>query len=153
MLLVCAFVVGIVAGLRAMMAPAVVSWFARMGVLQVTGTPLAFMGYRYTPFVFSLLALGELINDKLPKTASRKTPPQFIGRLITGGLSGATVGAAGHSLIAGLILGMLGAVAGTFGGAAVRGKLASAFSKDLPAALLEDIAAIAVAVFSVLELV
>ncbi|HVU47487.1 MAG TPA: hypothetical protein VHD85_15245 [Terracidiphilus sp.] len=153
MLLVCAFIVGIVAGLRAMMAPAVVSWFARMGVLGVGGTPLAFMGYRYTPFVFSLLALGELVNDKLPKTPSRKTPPQFIGRLLTGGLSGATVGAAGHSLIAGLILGMLGAIAGTLGGAAVRGKLAAAFSKDLPAALLEDVTAIAVAIFSVLELV
>ncbi len=153
MLLVCAFIVGIVAGLRAMMAPAVVSWFARMGVLGVGGTPLAFMGYRYTPFVFSLLALGELVNDKLPKTPSRKTPPQFIGRLLTGGLSGATVGAAGHSLIAGLILGMLGAIAGTLGGAAVRGKLAAAFSKDLPAALLEDATAIAVAIFSVLELV
>jgi uncharacterized membrane protein len=153
MLLVCAFIVGIVAGLRAMMAPAVVSWFARMGVLGVGGTPLAFMGYRYTPFAFSLLALGELVNDKLPKTPSRKTPPQFIGRLLTGGLSGATVGAAGHSLIAGLILGMLGAIAGTLGGAAVRGKLAAAFSKDLPAALLEDVTAIAVAIFSVLELV
>lgn len=153
MLLVCAFVVGVVAGLRAMMAPAVVSWFARMGVLGVGGTPLAFMGYRYTPIVFSLLALGELVNDKLPKTASRKTPPQFIGRLITGGLSGATVGAAGHSLVAGLVLGMLGAVAGTLGGAAVRGKLAAAFGKDLPSALLEDVTAIAVAVFSVLELV
>ena len=152
MLLVCAFVVGIVAGLRAMMAPTVVSWFARMGVLGVSGTPLAFMGYRYTPFVFSLLALGELINDKLPTTASRKTPPQFIGRLLTGGLSGATVGAAGHSLIAGLILGVLGAVCGTLGGAALRSKLASAFSKDLPAALLEDVTAIAVAVFSVMEL-
>ncbi len=153
MLLVCAFIVGIVAGLRAMMAPTVVSWFARMGVLGVEGTPLAFMGYRYTPFILSLLALGELINDKLPKTPSRKTPPQFIGRLLTGGLSGATVGAAGHSLVAGLVLGMLGAVAGTLGGAAVRGKLASAFHKDFPAALLEDVTAIAVAIFSVLELV
>jgi len=153
MLLVCAFVIGIVAGLRAMMAPTVVSWFARSGMLGVAGTPLAFMGYRYTPFVFSLLAIGELINDKLPKTPSRKTPPQFIGRLLTGGLSGATVGAAGHSLVAGLVLGMIGAAVGTFGGAAVRGKLAAAFSKDLPAALLEDATAIAVAIFSVLELV
>jgi len=153
MLMVCAFVVGIVAGLRAMMAPAVVSWFARLGIVGVNDTPLAFMGYHYTPFVISLLAVGELINDKLPKTPSRKTPPQFIGRLLTGGLSGATIGAAGHSLIAGLVLGMLGAVAGTLGGAAVRGKLAAAFSKDLPAALLEDVTAIAVAIFSVLELI
>jgi uncharacterized membrane protein len=152
MLLVCAFVVGVVAGLRAMMAPAVVSWFARTGFLAVGGTPLAFMGYKYTPIIFSLLALGELVNDKLPKTPSRKTPPQFIGRVLTGALSGATVGAAGHSLVAGLLLGAVGAVAGTLGGAAVRGKLATAFGRDVPAALLEDVASIAIAVFSLLEL-
>jgi uncharacterized membrane protein len=43
-------------------------------------------------------------------------------------------------------------VAGTLGGAAVRGKLAAAFGRDLPAALLEDVAAIAIAVVSLLEL-
>jgi len=152
MLLVCAFVVGVVAGLRAMMAPAVVSWFARLGILGVGGTPLAFMGYKYTPFIFSLLALGELVNDKLPATPSRKVPPQFIGRVVSGALSGATVGAAGQSLVLGLVLGALGAVAGTLGGAAVRGKLAAAFGRDIPAALLEDAASIAIAVVSVLEL-
>jgi uncharacterized membrane protein len=152
MLLVCAFVIGLVAGLRTMMAPAVVSWFARMGTLAVGGTALAFMGYKWTPIIFTALALGELVNDKLPKTPSRKTPPQFIGRVVTGALSGATVGAAGQSLVLGLILGAVGAVAGTLGGAAVRGKLAAAFGRDLPAALLEDVAAIAIAVVSLLEL-
>jgi uncharacterized membrane protein len=152
MLLVCAFVIGLVAGLRTMMAPAVVSWFARMGSLAVGGTALAFMGYKYTPIIFTVLAIAELVNDKLPKTPSRKSPPQFIGRVITGSLSGATVGAAGQSLVLGLVLGALGAVAGTLGGAAVRGKLAAAFGRDLPAALLEDAAAIAIAVVALLEL-
>jgi uncharacterized membrane protein len=152
MLLVCAFVVGLVAGLRSMMAPAVVSWFARTGSLAVGGTALAFMGFRYTPILFTVLALGELVNDKLPKTPSRKAPGPFIGRVLTGALSGATVGAAGESLALGLTLGALGAVAGTLGGAAIRGKLAGAFGRDLPAALLEDVAAIAIAVISLLEL-
>lgn len=152
MLLVCAFIVGLVAGLRTMMAPAVVSWFARTEALAVGGTALAFMGYKYTPLILTLLAVAELVGDKLPKTPSRKTPPQFIARVLTGALSGATVGAAAQSLMAGLVLGVFGAVVGTLGGAAARGKLASAFGRDFPAALLEDAAAIAIAVFSVLEL-
>jgi uncharacterized membrane protein len=152
MLLLCAFVVGVVAGLRVLTAPAVVSWFARTGMLAVSGTPMAFMGYKYTAIIFSVLALGELVNDKLPATPSRRVPPQFIARVVSGGMTGATVGAAGHMLVAGLVLGAVGAVAGTLGGAAVRGKLAAAFGRDLPAALLEDVAAIAIAVVSVLEL-
>lgn len=146
MLLVCAFVIGIVAGLRAMTAPAVVSWFARSGGLAVVSTPLAFMGFKYTPIIFTILAVGELINDKLPKTPSRKAPPSFIARIVSGALTGATIGAAGNSLLLGLVLGAIGAVAGTLGGAAARGKLAAAFGRDLPAALVEDVIAIAVAV-------
>jgi uncharacterized membrane protein len=129
-----------------MLAPTVVSWFARNGVLAVANTPLAFMGFKYTPIILTVLALGELVNDKLPKTPSRKAPPSFIARIISGSLSGATIGAAGNSLLLGLILGAIGAGAGTLGGAAARGKLAAAFGRDLPAALLEDICAIAIAV-------
>ena len=151
MLLVCAFILGVVAGLRAMTAPAVVSWFARYGVLAVASTPLAFMGFKYTPIIFTVLAVGELINDKLPKTPSRKAPPSFIARIVSGALSGATIGAAGNSLVLGLILGAIGAVAGTLGGAAVRGKLAAAFGRDLPAALIEDVVAIAIAVLCLLR--
>ncbi len=152
MLFLCAFLTGLVSGLRAMTAPAVVSWSARLGLLPVAGTPLAFMGYKYTPILFTIAAIGELINDKLPKTASRTVPPQFIARVVMGGLVGATVGASGHALVVGLVLGALGAVCGTLGGAAVRGRLAAAFHRDLPAALLEDVVAIAIAIFSVTRL-
>jgi uncharacterized membrane protein len=150
-LLICAFVLGFVAGLRTMMAPAVVSWCARTGILAVAGTPLAFMGYKYTPLIFTLLAVAELITDTLPVTPSRRTPPQFIARVVSGSLVGATIGAAGNSLVTGLLLGALGAVAGTLGGAAARGKLAAAFGRDLPAALIEDLAAIAIAVVAMLR--
>jgi uncharacterized membrane protein len=59
------------------------------------------------------------------------------------------VGASGGKLILGLLCGIIGAVAGTFGGAAARAKLAAAFGRDFPAAILEDIAAIAIAIFAV----
>ncbi len=125
-----------------MMAPAVVAWGAALGWFDVSQTPLAFMGYRWTPWVFSLLAVVELITDQLPSTPSRKVPMQFAARLIMGALTGATIGASGGSLIGGLIAGVVGAAVGTFGGAAARGKLAAAFGKDTPAALIEDAVAI-----------
>jgi uncharacterized membrane protein len=144
-ILVLAFLIGIVAGLRALTAPTAVSWAAHLGVLPLQGTPLAWLGYAFTPYIFTILALGELVNDKLPKTPSRTVPPQFIARVIMGSLAGAAVGAARQSLILGLVAGAIGAVAGTFGGAAVRSKLAGIFGKDLPAALLEDAVAIILA--------
>lgn len=153
MLLLCALLVGIVAGLRSMLAPAGVSWAARLGTLGVANTPLAFMGYRYTPIILSVLALGELIADKLPMTPSRKQPPGFIARIVSGSLVGATIGASGQVLVLGLIAGAVGAVIGTFGGSAARAKLASSFGTDFPAALVEDLAAFLILALSLLRLV
>ena len=150
--IVLAFLIGIVAGLRAMTAPAAVSWAARLGYLPLQGTPLAFLGYAATPYIFTLLAIGELINDKLPKTPSRKVPSQFIFRVISGAFSGAAIGAARQALVLGLATGAVGAVAGTLGGAAVRTKLAEIFGKDLPAALLEDAVTIILAIVVVTRL-
>lgn len=143
-----ALLLGVAAGLRTMTAPAAASWAARCGVLPVAGTRLAFMGYRYTPWIFTFLALGELVTDKLPITPSRKTPPQFLGRLISGSLVGATAAASTRALVPGLLAGALGATAGTLGGAALRSKLAAEFGKDLPAALLEDGVAVALSTFT-----
>jgi uncharacterized membrane protein len=151
MLLLCTFLVAIVSGLRTFTPLAVASWFARSGSLAVASTPLAFMGYRYTAIIFTALALLELVNDKLPKTPSRKTPPQFIVRILSGALTGATIGASGASLTAGMILGVTGAVVGTLGGAAMRARLAAAFGRDFPAALLEDVLAIGMAIIFLLR--
>jgi uncharacterized membrane protein len=147
-----AFLLGVVAGLRAMTPLAAVSWAARLGLLKLNGTPPAFLGYTFTPYILTLAAIGELVNDKLPKTPSRKTPPQFIARVVIGSLVGAAIGASAGSLFLGLIAGAIGAVAGTLGGAAVRGKLAQAFGKDLPAALLEDVVAIVLAFVAITRL-
>ncbi len=152
MILLAACLMGLVAGSRSMLAPALTSWFAWMGLLPVAGTSLAFMGTIVAVVLFSAAAVVELIVDKLPRTPSRKGPPGFVTRIVTGGLVGATVGAAGHLLVAGLALGVCGAVIGTLGGAAARGWLARTFGRDLPAALLEDAVAILVGVFALLKL-
>ncbi|WP_158794026.1 DUF4126 family protein [Granulicella sp. L60] len=152
MIILIAFLLGVVSGLRALAPIAVVSWAARLGLLKLEGTPLAFLGYAFTPYIFTVLALGELINDKLPKTPSRTIPPQFITRIVSGAFVGAAIGLSANSLIIGLLAGAIGAVLGTLGGSAVRGKLAAAFGKDLPAALIEDVVAIVLAIVAVTRL-
>ena len=148
-----ALLIGVVVGLRSMTAPAAVSWAARLGRLHLENTWLAFLGFAATPYVISLLAIGELVADKLPTTPSRKASVGFAARLVSGALCGAALGASGQagtagpssttSLAGGLIAGVIGAVAGTFGGYEFRARLVRASGgKDLPIALLEDAIAI-----------
>ena len=140
---VLAFLIGVVAGLRSLTAPAAVSWGARLGWLHLNNTPMGFLGFAATPYIVSVLAIGELIADKLPKTPSRKAPPGFVTRVVTGALCGAALGAASQSLVGGLLAGVLGAVAGTLGGYEFRARLVKAIGgNDLPIALIEDVIAI-----------
>ncbi len=141
-----ALLVGVVAGMRALIAPTAVAWGAFLGFIAASGTPLAFMGYRFTPWVFTVLALLELVSDKLPATPSRKVPAQFAARILMGALSGATIGAAGGSLAAGLAVGIMGSAIGTFAGSAYRSRMAAYFGSDRAAALTEDALAIIVAI-------
>lgn len=141
--LLLALSIGVIAGLRTMMALAAVSWAARLGWLDLTPTGLAFLGHAAAPWVLTVLALGELVTDQLPTTPSRKVPLQFAGRLLSGGLSGAAIGAGSSALIAGFAAGTVGAIIGTLGGSAARGWLARLFGQDRPAALIEDAVAIA----------
>jgi uncharacterized membrane protein len=150
--LILALVIGIVAGLRAMMAPAAIAWAATRGSLPLHGTWLAFLGGRFAPWIFTLLAAAELVTDQLPSTPSRKVPPQFAARIVAGGVSGAAVGYGIGAPLPGIVLGVVGAVVGTYGGAAARARLAAAFGSDRPAALIEDAVAILGAVLVVLSL-
>src|SRR5258708_33181190 len=113
---VSAFLIGVVVGLRSLTAPAAVSWAARLGWLHLENTGLAFLGSAAAPYILSGLAIGELIADKLPQTPSRKAAPGFVARVASGALCGAALGAAGESLVGGLLAGVTGAVAGTLGG-------------------------------------
>jgi uncharacterized membrane protein len=141
--LILSMLIGVIAGLRTMMAPAAISWAATLGWLNLAPTSLAFFGYRFTPWVLTFLALGELIADQLPSTPSRTVPVQFGARIVSGGLCGAAVGAASGHLIAGAFAGVIGAVIGTLGGRALRGWMATIFRNDRPAAFIEDAIAIA----------
>jgi uncharacterized membrane protein len=142
--LLLAFVLGLVAGLRSMTAPAAVAWGARLGWLNLEGTALAFLGAGPTTYILTALMLGELVADKLPTTPSRTRPGPFIWRIVTGGLAGAALTAGtGRSLLSGAGLGALGAVAGTLGGYKARTGLVRALGvPDYVVALAEDAAAV-----------
>lgn len=144
MTLLLAFLIGVFAGLRSMTAPAVTAWAAYMGWLRISG-PLSFIGSLPAVVILTLLALGELVADKLPKTPSRTEPLGLIARLVTGGLTGACVAVSGGqgALIGGL-LGAVGAVVGCFGGYQARKRIVKALGvPDIYVALVEDLIAIA----------
>ncbi|HEV3410745.1 MAG TPA: DUF4126 family protein [Chthoniobacterales bacterium] len=145
-MLALALLIGVVAGLRTLTPLAAVSWAANLGWLQLDGTWLSFLGASITPYIVTALALAELVGDKLPKTPSRKVPIQFGTRILVGALCGAALATPGGATLIGILLGAIGAVIGTLGGAAARARLARAFGNDLPAALLEDAVAVGSAV-------
>jgi uncharacterized membrane protein len=138
------FLIGLVAGLRSMTAPAVVAWAAYSGWLNLQNTPLAFMGSIVTVILFTLAAIGELVADQLPNTPARTKPPGLIARFVLGGLSGASVAAAGgESVVVGACLGAAGGIAGAFAGYQARTRLVKALGvRDLAIALAEDAVAI-----------
>jgi uncharacterized membrane protein len=67
-----AFLIGVIAGLRSMTAPATVSWGARR--LAACGEYLAGFWVSDNAVHSECEAIGELINDKLPKTLAGKRP-------------------------------------------------------------------------------
>lgn len=141
--------IGIVAGLRSLTAPAVVAWGAHLGWLNLHGSPLAFMGSTVAVAIFSVLAIGELIADKLPMMSKRTAPAPLIARIITGGLCGACICvAAGQSLVAGVVLGGIGGIAGAFLGYGIRRRL-DLHIKDVVVAVCEDVVAVGLALFLV----
>jgi uncharacterized membrane protein len=146
-----ALLLGVTAGLRTFTAPTAVSVAARLGKLDLSGSWLAWLGFAWTPWIFAILAIVELITDQLPSTPSRTVPMQFGARIVAGGLSGAAIGMA-HNWIAGALAGVVGAVVGTLGGSAFRSRLASTFGHDRPAAFIEDAVAYIGAALVVLAL-
>ena len=144
--------IGIVAGLRALTAPAVVAWAAHLGWLHLNNSPLAFMGSAITAAIFSLLAVVELIGDLRPQTPKRTAPAPLLARILMGGLCGACLyyAASNQGWILGAILGAVGGVIGTFAGYEIRRRLVNKLRiKDIFVAICEDLVAIALACFLV----
>jgi uncharacterized membrane protein len=143
--------IGFVAGLRSLTAPAVVAWAAHLAWLNLQGSGLAFMGSTAAAVIFSLLAIGELIADKIPGVPRRTTTAPLLARICTGALSGACLAAAaGRPLLSACLLAGIGAVLGAFTGYEVRRRLVGELHlRDFFVALAEDLIATGLACFLV----
>ena len=146
LILLLALLIGVVAGLRSLTAPAVVAWAAApaaLGWIDLGHTWASWVGNPITVVILTILAVAELVADKLPKTPARTAPPSFAARIVMGGFAGAVIGAMPHWTFSSLGAGVIGAVLGTLGGFhARRWLVASRGGQDLPIALLEDAIAI-----------
>jgi len=128
--LIGALLLGVVAGLRSLTAPAAL-YLARGGIA----------GY-----VLTVAALGELVGDMLPKTPPRTFPPGLIARIASGAFVGWMLCAwHGAASVAGALVGVIGALIGTYGGKAVRLWLIER-AGGVASALIEDVVAIGLAI-------
>ena len=107
--------------------------------------PLSLIGSLPAVVILTVLAVAELVADKLPKTPSRTSPPGLIARILMGGITGACVAAAGgEGALLGAVLGAIGGVVGCFAGFQARTRLVKALgTRDTYVALLEDLVAVA----------
>jgi len=147
-LLLC-FLIGCVAGLRSMMAPAIVCAAAYLRWVHLDGTPLGWMNTMAALSVFTLFAIGELIYDKLPQAPARTAAAGLIARAVMGGLSGGALAlSGGYRLAAGVLLGAIGGIVGAFAGYYIRrGLVQQTHLPDFVVAVVEDLLAISGGLF------
>ncbi|MFZ1135632.1 MAG: DUF4126 family protein [Candidatus Korobacteraceae bacterium] len=148
------FGIGVVSGLRTFTGPAAVVWAAHLGWINLSGTPLAFMGSTWALVLFTILALLEYVGDQLPSTPARTSPMQLGARLVLGVLAGISLAAAGGaSLLLGAICAVVGVLVGTYGGYNARVALVRSLKvPDIAVGVPEDLIAIALGLFVVSRL-
>ncbi len=143
MTLLFAFLIGFLAGLRSLTAPATVAWAVYLDWLKLA-RPLSLIGSIPSVLILTVLAGVELVFDKLPQTPNRTSAVGLIARIVTGGGTGACVSmSGGEGALVGAGLGAVGGVVGTFAGYQARSRLVKGLhTRDLYVALLEDVVAI-----------
>ena len=148
LVLICSVGIGVVAGLRSMTAPAIVSWAAYLGCLNVASGPFWFAGSIPAVVILTPWALFELVIDKTSKIGKRTEALGLIFRIVTSSLSGAVISSAsGVGVAMGMVCGLLGGMIGTFGGYHLRSACVRKTSlDDLPVAIVEDLIAISLGV-------
>lgn len=141
---------GFATGLRAMTPMAALCWFAYLGYLPVNGTWASWTGRLAPVAIFTVLALGEMIADKHPRTPSRTSVGPLVGRLILGGLVGAIAATCLRGPgIEGVMLGVAGALAGSFAGFMLRRDVVEKLCcPDWKVGAIEDLIAIVTALFA-----
>jgi uncharacterized membrane protein len=141
---------GFTTGLRTMTPMAVLCWFACLGYLPVDGTWAFWTAHVASVAVFTLLALGEYVGDKLPQTPNRTATVPLLARLAFGGLIGAIAATAMTGPgVEGVLLGVVGAALGSFAGFMLRREVVKQLGcPDWAVAVVEDAFAIFCAVLA-----
>lgn len=139
-----AALIGTVAGMRSMTAPAIISRLAGAAGVAVDKTGVDFLESPIIPRVMSVLAIGEVIADKLPFIPSRIAPFPLVTRALSGATSGAVLCASKkRSPVLGAIFGAAGAVAGSYAAYALRKRIVKSLHvPDTIVAVAEDALAI-----------
>lgn len=150
-----AFGIGVVAGLRAFTPLAIVCWAAHFGWLNLAGSRLALLALPVLIGIASLLAVAELTADKLPMTPSRLSIGPLIARIFSGAFAASAVAIGLHySIMIAIALGGVGALAGAFGGYYARRALTKGCNlPDIIVALSEDLVALGGGFFLVRQIV
>jgi len=109
--------IGALAGMRSSSAPAITSHIlSHHHSRRLEKSPLNFMQSQNVAIVLKIMALGEIVVDKLPATPNRIVTPGVIARCLSGALAGASIyKATGSNAATGALLGAAAAIASTFG--------------------------------------
>ncbi len=122
-----AAILGFATGLRSLIPFALLSWLQGDNDSKSKDPVETLLDHPAVRLITALLALGELVGDKLPNTLSRLKPGSLIVRLVIGSLAGMSICRQyRQSLILGALLGIGGAGAGSFVGYYGRTTLAKA---------------------------
>lgn len=141
---------GLATGLRSMTPIAVLCWFSYLGYLPVEGTWASWTAQIAAVAVFTVLAVGEYVVDKLPRTPNRTSAPPLIARLVCGGLVGSIAATAMNGPgVEGVLLGVIGAALGAFAGLMIRRDVVQSLGcADWPVGLAEDVLTILCAILA-----
>lgn len=141
---------GAATGMRTFTPMAVICWFAYAGQVPLDGTWAWWAAKLATAVVFTVLAVSELVADKLPRVPDRTSMGPLLARIFFGGLAGGIVAASlNGSESEGVILGVGGALVGAFGGYLIRREIVMrSGSKDWPVAVAEDLVTVGFAVLA-----
>jgi uncharacterized membrane protein len=109
--------IGTLAGMRSSSAPVITSHILSQHHSKRLGkSPLNFMQSDKVSTGLKIMAISELVMDKLPSTPNRIMPMVIAARCLSGALAGASIyKASGGNTVTGALLGATAAFVSTFG--------------------------------------
>jgi len=137
------FLIGLVAGARAMTPLATVSDAARRGALPKANGAPTWLGHPLVAAGTKAIAAGELWGDKLKSAPDRIVLAGIAARIVSGGIAGAAL-APRRRALAGAVLGATGAVAAAYLTFGLRMQALRRFGQT-PTGLVEDALTLATA--------